>query len=111
MRDLTLTIPQGFYKRKTKAWSSSLQLNLMLLVCTIVMVLGYLFMVNALGTKGYEIRKLEQEVRLLESDQKKMQVETSDLQSINRIQLYAQKLNYVPATNVTYLKDSDFALK
>jgi len=64
-----------------------------------------------MGTKGYEIRRLEQQVRQVESEQKNLQIKASDLQSIDRIQTNAQSLNFVPATNITYLKDSDFALK
>ena len=112
MRDLSLALPQiGWGKRKTKTFHSSFQLNLILLSLILVLGLSYLFMVNSLGTKGYEIRKLDQQVRAIEAEQKNLQVEASDLESINHIQSQAQKLNFVPSTSVTYLKDSDFALK
>jgi hypothetical protein len=111
MRDLTLTFPQFITKRKTKSLESTWQLNLALLVGIIGLGLAYLFMVNSLGTKGYEIRKLDLQLRQVEAEQKVLQLQASDLQSINRIQTQAQQLNFVPATNVTYLKASDFALK
>ena len=111
MRDLSLLIPTGLSRTKPILTVSILRTNVSILVSIFILGLVYLFVVNSLGTKGYEIRKLEQLVRQLESDQKTLQLQASDLQSINRIQIEAQKLNYVPATNVTYLKDSDFALK
>lgn len=111
MRDLSLALPLGLGKRKSKILESGISTNLILLVIIAMLALSYLFMVNSLGTKGYEIRKMEQQLRSIESTQKNLQVEASDLESINHLQLEAQKLNFVPATNVTYLKDSDFALK
>ncbi|OGE83637.1 MAG: hypothetical protein A3B10_00535 [Candidatus Doudnabacteria bacterium RIFCSPLOWO2_01_FULL_44_21] len=111
MRDLTLAIPQGFSKRKTHTNASIGWINLTLIFSIIVLTFIYLFMVNNLSTKGYAIKELEKSLHQLESEQKRLQVQTSDLQSIDRLQLEAQKLNFVPATNVTYLKDSDYALK
>jgi hypothetical protein len=111
MRDLTLSIPAGLTKRKTKSAASTYRLNLAILVSSMILGLVYLFTVNTLGTKGYEIKKFEAQVRLLEDDQKNLQLQASDLQSINRIETEAQKLNFVPNSNVTYLKNSDFALK
>jgi len=111
MRDLTMAIPSGIAKRKTKSSVSAKILNLSILTGIVLLSLVYLFEINALGTKGYEIKKLEQQVREVEEEQKNLQMRASDLQSINRIQENAQKLNFVPSTNVVYLKDTDFALK
>lgn len=112
MRDLTLAIPQGFSKRKTKnILSTTAQINLLLLIAILLLSGAYLFFVNSIGTKGYEIKKLEQQLGQLEFQQKKLQVQASDLQSITAIQQQAQKLNFVPAQNPTYLKDHDYALK
>lgn len=111
LKDLSLAIPQGFYKRKSKVSESTIYFNLILLFSILVLGLSYLFMVNSQGTKGYEIRKLETQLRQVESDQKDLQLRASDLESINHIQTQAQQLNFVPVTNVTFLKDTDFALK
>jgi len=111
MRDLSLAIPSGIAKNKTKSSISTYRLNLALLVSTVFFGLLYLFVINSLGTKGYEIKKLDAQVRQLMADQKNLQLQASDLQSINRIETQAQLLDFVPNTNVTYLKDSDFALK
>ncbi len=111
MRDLSLTISGNFSKKRPGNLVSTRVLNLSMLSAIIFFGLLYLFQVNSMGTKGYEIRRLEQQVRQVESEQKNLQIKASDLQSIDRIQSNAQSLNFVPATNVTYLKDSDFALK
>jgi hypothetical protein len=64
-----------------------------------------------LGTKGYEIKKLQLQIKQLEESQKALQVQASDLQSIDKISTAAQALKFVPVTNVTYLKATDYALK
>jgi cell division protein FtsL len=111
MRDLSLSIPAGFSKRKTKSSTSTKILNLSMITAIIIFGLLYLFEINALSTKGYQIQNLEQEIRKDLDDQKNLQVQTSNMQSIDSIQSQAQKLNFVPVTNVTYLKDGNFALR
>lgn len=111
MRDLTLTFPVSLAKRKTRNPAQIKILNLSLLAAILVFGLFYLFEINSLGTKGYEIKELGQQLQQLEQDQKNLQIQASDRQSINLIQQQAQQLNFVPATSVTYLKNSDYALK
>lgn len=111
MRDLSLAIPADFGKRKAKTSGGTYRLNLAIVSSIFILGLVYLFVINGLGTKGYQIRKLEEQVRTLENDQKNLQLQASDLQSINRIETEAKMLNFVPAGDVTYLKDSDFAFK
>jgi cell division protein FtsL len=71
----------------------------------------YLFQVNSLGTRGYEIRQLEQKIKALEAENKVLQIESSSLSSITRIQQQAELLNMVPASGVTYIRDGNYALK
>jgi cell division protein FtsL len=110
MRDLSLTFSQVGTRRKINSLSVQ-QLNLAILAAIGILAVTYLFVVTSLGTRGYEIRNLEQQVRTLQETQKHLQLQSSDLQSITRIQTDAAKFNFVPSTSVTYLKDSDFALK
>ncbi len=109
MRDLSLAIPV-FSKKKTRSFSTYI-LNLSILTAIVLIGLVYFYSISALSTKGYEIKKLDQQLSSLEKEQKALQLDVSDLQSINRIKSDAQLLNFVPASNVTYLKDSDVALR
>ena len=111
MRDLTLTLTNTSYLRKPKSTSSVVRLNTAILAAIILFAGTYLFQVNSLSTKGYEIRQLELKLKQLEAEQKNLEVQAGSLQSINRIQQESQKLNFVPATNITYIKEADFALK
>ncbi len=110
MRDLTLAISSAS-KRKTKSSVSPKILNLSLLTAIVFFGLLYFFQMNFLSTSGYQIRRLGNELSVLEDQQTTLQLQASEYQSIIRVQAQSQKLNFVPVTNVTYLKDSDFALK
>lgn len=110
MRDLSLAIPFGVARKKTSSVSVKTW-NLSILAAITVFGLVYFFAVTAMATKGYEIKKLETQLTQILQDQKNLQIETSNLQSIDLIQQQAQKLDFVPSTNVTYLKNSDYALK
>ncbi len=111
MRDLTLSLPLGLSKRKSVSLNSTQKINIALAGLVVLLGFGYLFQINALGTKGYEIKKVEQKIQALEEQQKTLQLESSDLQSIEKIQLQSAAANFVPSNNVTYIKDGNFALK
>lgn len=110
MRDLTLAFPKSLTNKKTKQLNV-FKWNIALLGLITLMGITYLFIVNSLSTAGFKIRNLEQQVAKLEEENKHLQILSSDLGSIDKIQETAKQLNFVPVTNVSYLKDSDFALK
>lgn len=111
MKDLSLTLSTPFTTKRASVSTSVNKINIVMIALILGFGLTYLFLVNNLGTKGYEIRKLELQLRKLEDEQKQLQIQASDLTSIEKLQSEAQKLNYIPATGVTYLKESDFAYK
>lgn len=107
----SISLPLGLSKTALGGVTKTQVINYMLLGAVIFLGFGYLFMVNSLGTKGYEIRRVEQKIANLEAEKNSLQLDASDLQSIDKIQSHAEKLNLVPSTNVTYIKDANFALK
>jgi cell division protein FtsL len=115
MRDLSLTLSQPIFNVKKKSKTLNpvwvLRLNIMLLALTVVFGFAYLFQVNSLGTQGYEIRQKEQQVKNLQVENKSLQIQSSSLSSITRIQQVAESMNMVPANDAVYIKDAGFALK
>ena len=112
MRDLSLAISQPLQKKKTKADPTSiLQFNILVLALIVAFGFLYVFQINSLGTRGYEIRQLEQKIKVLQVENKALQLHSSNLSSITKIQKDAEALGMVPASNVTYIKDANFALK
>lgn len=112
MRDLTLAINQASVVRKKQSNPANvLRWNLAILTSILVLGLTYLFQINSLGTKGYQINNLEKQIKQLEIDYKQLEVQSSGLKSITRIQQEAISRNFVPATGVNYVSDNDFALR
>jgi hypothetical protein len=66
----------------------------------------YLFQVNDLAVKGYDIRDLENKIGELEKENKKMQIREMELRSMYVIEKSAQDFNLVSPVNVTYLEVS-----
>ena len=112
MRDLTLAINQQTIVRKKQANpAGTLRWNLAILASILILGLTYLFQINTLGTRGYNIKNLEQQIKQLELEHKQLEVQSSGLKSITRIQQEAQSRNFVPTSGVNYIQDGDFALR
>jgi cell division protein FtsL len=112
MRDLSLTLAQPFLgRKKAKNPAAVMQFNFLLIAFIVVLGFVYLFQINSLGTRGYEIRQLEQKIKIMQTENKALQIQSSSLSSITYIQKKAESFNMIPATNATYMKDTDFALK
>lgn len=111
MRDLTLTLTKGVTKKKVKNPSGVLKWNIAILISILSFGALYLFQINSLGTKGYVIRNLEVKVKQLEAQNKHLEVKSSSLMSITRIEQEAASRNFVPASHITYIKDAGVALK
>ena len=112
MKDLSLALSQPLFKKKSKTNPIFvMRINLVLVALIALFGFLYLFQINALGTRGYEIRQTEQRIKVLQAENKVLQIKSSSLSSITQIQKDAETLNMVPASDVTYLKDNGFALK
>jgi hypothetical protein len=79
---------------------------------TIVAGRFYLYQVNDLATKGYEIRDIENRIAQLEKDGKNLQIKEVELRSMYNLEKATQDLNLVNAQNVSYLEmDNSVAMK
>jgi cell division protein FtsL len=94
-----------------KSLLSEFGVNLALLSAILFFGLVYIFSLNATATQGFKIKKLSAELSDLETQHKKLELQNSALQSISTIQAETAHLNFVPASNVTYIRDDNFALK
>ena len=64
----------------------------------------YLFQVNDLAIKGYNIRELENEIGELEKENKQMKIYEMELRSMYAIEKSAQEFNLVSPVDISYLK-------
>jgi hypothetical protein len=89
-------------------------LSLVSVLVLMVFVSGafYLYQVNDLATKGYEIRDMENRIQTLEKESKKMQIKEVELRSMYNIEKSTQELNLVSPQSITYVEmDSSVAMK
>lgn len=75
----------------------------LILVCGIL----YLSQINSLATKGYKINELENNVKRLESVNKKLQVQVTEMRSMANLETRLTQLNMVPVGHVEYIKVID----
>lgn len=64
----------------------------------------YLFQVNDLATKGFEIKEAENRIAGLEEAGKKLQIKETELRSMYAIEKDARGLNLVKSSNVSYIE-------
>jgi len=72
----------------------------------------YLYQVNDLATKGYEIKDIEKRIQDLEREGKKMKIKEVELKSMYNIEKSTEELDLVSPQNITYVEmDSSVAMK
>ncbi|EKE11314.1 MAG: hypothetical protein ACD_15C00108G0009 [uncultured bacterium] len=64
----------------------------------------YLYQVNDIATKGYEIRDLEKRIQDLNKESKKMEIKEVELKSMYNIEKASQDLNLVNSGEVSYIE-------
>lgn len=80
-----------------------------IMVALFVLGILYLLQVNALATRGYEIKKLEKRTLELKEANGRLELEATALKSIETIEKEAKILNFVPSGQVNYVEDSNFS--
>jgi hypothetical protein len=96
---------------KKGRWINNFRVNASLVTLIAILGLAYIFSVNSIATAGFKIKKMSTDLANLQSQNQKLQLQNSTLQSVTYIQQETASLNLVPTTDITYLKDDNFALK
>ena len=77
----------------------------MVLLVFMVFIFGslYLYQVNDLATKGYEIREIENQIKKLKADNEKNKIQEVELKSMQNIEKVAEELNLISSNNSTFI--------
>lgn len=90
---------------------TSFRINIGLLAFLMLLSLVYVFSLNSISTANFQIKKLSNQLSVLEEDHKNLELQNSTLQSVTSIQAQTSHLNFVPATGIKYLRDEAVALR
>lgn len=108
-RYLTLTssssVRFGERKGAIKAQPALGRVTLSFFLVALVCALGvfYIFEVNNLATKGYEIDKLEKQLNDLKKENDRLQIEAAELKSMYNIEEKTKELNMIVPKDVSYM--------
>jgi cell division protein FtsL len=98
------------FKAQPKLGRVTLSFVLVALVCAAGVF--YIFEVNNLATKGYEIRELENRLEKLRKENENLRIQEAELKSMYKIEEKTKELNMVVPANVSYLNlPGDVAMK
>ncbi len=86
------------YKSSRQRW-----LNLAMLVVLMACGVVYLFQINSLSTKGYQMHLLEKEIATLQTSNDKLEMQTIEARSLRTLQGKINTLGLVSANDPVYL--------
>lgn len=97
----------SIYKREVSQKNKARSFLAVLLVLFIVTVIFfYVLQVNSTAAGGYRIKSLKKQINELEDKNKTLQVNISNLKSINVLQSKTEKFNMIEARNIEYVNVS-----
>lgn len=76
----------------------------LLSVFLIALVAAYLYQINAIVAKGYEIKEAESGIKDLQKENQKLQIREMELKSMYNIEKSIEALNLVSPSNVSYIE-------
>lgn len=82
-------------------------INVFLGILVVFSAIAYLFQVNSLATKGYEIKELEQKLEALMETKRDLETRSLELQSMSVISSKVQEMNMVPIENARLISPED----
>lgn len=72
----------------------------------------YIYEINTLATKGYEIREMENKIEQLAQEGRQLKIRETELKSMYVIEKSTKDLNLVSSSNVSYVElDGPVAMK
>jgi len=83
-----------------------------LLIASIFLGGAYLYQVNKVATQGMDMREVENKIKELDNENKKLKIKEVELKSMYNIEKSMENLNLVNSDNVSYVEiDGPMAMK
>lgn len=80
------------------------KLSFFIFLSLIISSFAYLALINNVSTGGFQLKGLEQKIEVLKEQNKKLEIETTKLESMNTIAQATDSLGLKPADKVEYLE-------
>ncbi|GAC1412364.1 MAG: hypothetical protein NVSMB66_1200 [Candidatus Doudnabacteria bacterium] len=111
---LSLKLPKYKMERQIKNGISTIEnriWGISVLTAAGLLLLFYMIQVNSFSTKGYEIKNLQTKVESLRNDQRALEVQSAELQSLQRIQSSSAVLNMVSVSTISYVQTKSLSAR
>lgn len=109
---LTMQLPKYQGRRQLHRGSSnSSRVGLVVVAGCMILLVLHLVQINSFSTKGYEIKQRQKEVVQLKEQAKRLEIQSAQLQSIQRVHGDPVILNMVPVTGVSYIQTTALTQK
>lgn len=83
------------------------KISIFLVIPTVLLTVVYLFQINDLAIKGFEIRSLENKIKELEQENKNIKLKATELQDLSNIMKDLEtELNMVKVEHIEYISSS-----
>ena len=90
----------------------NITLNFLLAILICMLGVSYIFEVNSIATKGYEIKKMETQIGELKRQNENLKIQAAELKSMYSIEEKTKNLNMVAPKDVSFLSlPGDVAMK
>jgi len=101
-----------FYKRDFWQKYQVNSKKTLFLIIALIFIAGvfYLWQINSLATKGYKFKELEDRVSELREQNKKLELQITELRSTDRITKEVENLQMVEVARVEYLRPDGTAV-
>jgi Tfp pilus assembly protein PilN len=88
--------------REGKSSRFRIFLSCILSISIVAALVGYLFEVNYITAKGYEIRNQEKQISALREENEKLKIKIVEIQSMTSLKKRVEELKMVPVDQVVY---------
>lgn len=75
-------------------------------VCAALVALTYIYSINHVAVKGYQIRGIEKEIAELKEDNENLKIKEAQLKSLHRIEQSARDFNMSDLSDAAYIEEN-----
>jgi len=92
------------HSQYAKAQNGRIATNVLILAMVLLLGLVYLWQINNLVRQGYTLRNFQGEIKLLQEENRKLQLDISQSQSLPKLQEAVKDFGLVLVSNVSHIE-------